>query len=119
MRRARRAELAGALEPHAAALLEPLQAVEDALIQWRNKAPQDPLNYPPRLSDKLTLLLNLTNGDPRPTQGMRDVLAYLLDERLAAQQAALEAIEARLLPAFNQAVLEAKLPAVVDPESGR
>ncbi|MDJ0974378.1 MAG: glycosyl hydrolase [Planctomycetota bacterium] len=118
MRRARKAGKAKALEPAAKPLRESLREIEDALIQWRNKAPQDPLNFPPRLNDKLTMLLNLTNRDPRPTQGMRNVLAHL---KAQAEQWEVELALAlgELVPAFNAAVEEAKLPAVVVPKRKR
>jgi len=114
VRRAKKAKAAKQLQPHAKQLLEAMQEIEDALIQSKNKAPQDPLNFPTRLNDKLTMLLNLTNRDPRPTQGMRDVLAHL--ETQAQQwQVELALVEGELVPAFNQAVADAKLPAVVVP----
>lgn len=86
----------------AADLIEKLRAVEDVLIQWRSKSPQDPLNYPVRLNDKLTMLLNYTNRSPVPSQGMEAVLAHLRP-RAEQELQTLATIVAEDIPAFNKA----------------
>jgi PTS system nitrogen regulatory IIA component len=110
--RARRAGLAEDLGASAAALIKALTTIEDALIQSKSKSEQDPLNYPVRLNDKLAMLLNQGNHDPRPTQGQRDVFESL-KERVQAQLDALQAILRTEVPAFNKAVADARVPAVI------
>ncbi len=110
--RARKAGLLKAIRKQAAAVEKPLRTIEDALIQSKSKSAQDPLNFPVRLNDKVAMLLNMGNRDPRPTQGRRDVLASL-KERIEVQLGALEKVWAELVPAFNEAVAAAKVPAVV------
>jgi len=111
-KRARKAGLAQAIREPASAITKALKDIEDALIQSKSKSPQDPLNYPVRLNDKLAMLMNLGNRDPRPTQGQRDVLASL-KKRVEAQLTALDEVLETRVPAFNAAVAEANVPAVV------
>ena len=114
MKRAKEAGVAGKLKDEAKALRKELKDIEDALIQSKSKSPQDPLNFPVRLNDKLTMLLNLTNRDPRPTESEREVLANL-EERVKKQLDALEAVLSKQIPAFNEAAAKAPVPAVVLP----
>ena len=108
---AQAAGMGAAIREAANALLEPLRTVEDALIQSKSKSPQDPLNYPVRLNDKLAMLLQQADGNPRPTQAQIDVRKSLVG-RAAAQLAIYEQVVAREVPAFNQAVAAANIPAV-------
>lgn len=110
--RARKAGLWKKIRAQAEAIEKPIRAIEDALIQSKSKSPQDPLNYPVRLNDKLTMLLGQNDGDPRPTQGQRDVLASL-KERVQVQLDALDKVLGEQVPAFNKAVAEASVPAIV------
>jgi len=84
-----------------------LSAVEEALYQVRNVSPQDPLNFPIRLNNRLAYLQKSTeSGDGLPTQGQRDVFALLkaeLDEHLAR----LDQLVQESLPRVN-ALLEAQ-----------
>ncbi|MDA8017282.1 MAG: glycosyl hydrolase [Thermoanaerobaculia bacterium] len=96
----------------AKALTEALEKIEKALYQTQNQSPQDPLNFPIRLNDKLAGLYSTAmRGDFRPTAGakaVRDDLVSAIDEELAA----LEAIWSEQLPAFNNAVKVADVPYV-------
>jgi uncharacterized coiled-coil protein SlyX len=69
------------------ALVEKLTAIEETLYQTKNQSPQDPLNFPIRLNDKLANLLGLSGiGDFRPTDPMievRDELVAAIDAELA------------------------------------
>ena len=89
-----------------------LGGVESEIYQVKNRSGQDPLNYPVRLNDKLAMLMNLGNRDPRPTQGQRDVLASLKG-RVIVQLDALTDLLKKAVPAFNDALAKAKVPAVV------
>ena len=116
MKQAQRAGVAKKLKTPADALLKALKAVEDAFIQSKSKAPQDPLNFPVRLNDKLAQLLNRTGRFPLPTQAMRKVLAHHQGQ-LDAHAQTLTKIRATLVPAFNEAAANAPVPALVLPKA--
>jgi len=91
-----------------------LSTVEEALYQVKNVSPQDPLNFPIRLNNRLAYLQKSTeSGDGLPTQGQRDVF-YLLKGELDGHLATLEETIAEALPRMNETLAEAGLDAVVD-----
>lgn len=95
------------------ALLEELTAVEEALYQTKAKSPQDPLNFPIRLGDKLAGLIGVAgSGDFAPTRQARDVHAFLM-EGIEAELTKLDELLGARLDAFNASVLAAAVPAVV------
>jgi hypothetical protein len=75
-------------------------AVEEALYQVRNRSPQDPLNFPIKLANRLaTLRTSVENGQARPTDGHYQVFEELsaeLDDQLATLDAVLETELTRL-----------------------
>jgi photosystem II stability/assembly factor-like uncharacterized protein len=78
-----------------------LTAVEGELYQFQNRSTKDPLNFPPRLNNKLAVLLSAVDtGDFRPTDQSYAVFENLV-AKLTAQQQALDALLARDVPAFN------------------
>jgi photosystem II stability/assembly factor-like uncharacterized protein len=103
----------------AESLLAELKAPEEALYQTRNESPQDPLNFPIRLNDKLADVLGKAErGDWAPTAQMVEVRA-LLSTAIEAELAKLERVWSESLPAFNAAVKALDLPAVAEePASG-
>ena len=77
--------------------------VEEALYQTKNRSPQDPLNFPVRLNDKLNSLAGSVGGfgDARPTDQavqVKDELIRAIDVELAK----LSQIFTSDLPAFNE-----------------
>jgi photosystem II stability/assembly factor-like uncharacterized protein len=84
--------------------------IEEALYQTKNRAPQDPLNFPIRLNDKLAGVADSAGfGDFPPTAqeiAVRDELMKAVNEQLAKLQAVWDTD----LPAFNK--LAATVPAV-------
>lgn len=68
-----RAEKSGkgaALRPLADKITADLTALENKLIQTKNKAGQDPINYPPMFDEQWNWLCNLVEGqDALPTEG--------------------------------------------------
>jgi photosystem II stability/assembly factor-like uncharacterized protein len=78
---------APAVREAAEALAKKLTEIEESLYQTKNQSPQDPLNFPIRLNDKLANLLGLSGiGDFRPTDPMievRDELVAAIDAELA------------------------------------
>lgn len=88
-----------------------LTDIEETIIQTRSKSPQDPLNYPVKINDKIGFLAGVVDGDYAPTAQAHVVFERLtaqLDEQVAALQAVLDDD----VPAFNQLVLDQQVPAV-------
>jgi photosystem II stability/assembly factor-like uncharacterized protein len=119
-------ELRAQLEPYtkrdskkvsdaAKALIEKMTAVEEALYQTKNRASEDPLNYPIKLNNKLAhVLMVVQSSDNQPTQQ-----SYMVYEELATQVNAelkkLEAITGAELTAFNKLIRDENVPAVQSP----
>ncbi len=60
------------LTDSARAFRERLTRLEEELIQTRNEAPQDPLNFPPKLNNQLITLYGVVaSADARPTAAAR------------------------------------------------
>ncbi len=90
-----------------------LTAVEEALYQTKNRASEDPLNFPIKLNNKLaTLLGGVESSDDPPT--LQDTQVY---EELASQvNVQLETLKKLMstdLAAFNKLVHEQNVPAVM------
>ena len=78
-----------------------LTEVEGDLYQYRNRATKDPLNFPPKLNNKIAVLLSVVDsGDGKPTEQAYSVYRQL-SVALAAQQARLDAIVAKDVAGFN------------------
>lgn len=86
--------------------------VEEALYQTKNHAPEDPLNFPIKLNDKLAGVGDsAAAGAFAPTAqqiAVRDELVKQIDAELAK----LNVIWQTDLPAFNKLVADQKVPAV-------
>ncbi|HLG99720.1 MAG TPA: hypothetical protein VKX49_25655 [Bryobacteraceae bacterium] len=99
------------------ALAGKLSAVEEALYQTKNRASEDPLNYPIKLNNKLaTLLGGVESSDDAPT--LQDTQVY---EELASQvNLQLESLKKLMgsdLTAFNELVRQQNVPVVVAPDT--
>jgi photosystem II stability/assembly factor-like uncharacterized protein len=97
----------------AKALAGKLTAVEEALYQTKNRANEDPLNYPIKLNNKLASLLGgVESSDDPPT--MQSTQVY---EDLASQvNVQLESVKKLMstdLAGFNKLVHEQNVPAVI------
>jgi photosystem II stability/assembly factor-like uncharacterized protein len=89
-----------------------MTAIEEALYQTKNKSPQDPLNYPIRLNDKLASVADsAATGDFAPTAQQRAVYAQLATA-IDAQLTQLRALWEKDLPALNALVKQSEVPAV-------
>jgi len=93
-------------------LIQKLTAVEEELYQTKNRASEDPLNYPIKLNNKLAHVLGVVSGsDDRPTQQ-----SYMVYEDLAtrvnAQLKALNGLLTIELAAFNKLIHDTNAPAV-------
>ena len=100
------------IQEAAAALDEKITAIEEALYQTKNRSPQDPLNFPIRLNNKLsTLSRTVEIGDYRPTSQahqVKEMLTTAIDEQLAL----LDAVWSEDLPPFNALIREMSVPAL-------
>jgi photosystem II stability/assembly factor-like uncharacterized protein len=100
------------LEQSSKAIVEKLNAIEEALYQTKLEARQDPLNFPIRLNDKLAgVMYAATIGDHPPTASaiaVRDQLFVAIDAQLGLLKDVLE----KDLAAFNGRVAALALPAV-------
>ena len=106
-----REDLAEVLEA-SKALNESMKPIEEALYQTQNRSRQDPLNFPIRLNDKLSGLMQVAAfSDGRPTTqayAVRDELFAQIDAELAK----LDTIWQEDLPALNQLVREKEVLAI-------
>lgn len=95
-----------------AEILRKLGAVEDVLIQSRSKSGQDPLNYPILLDNKLAALAGVVaSADAGPTDqsyALFEALSQQADEQMKIFEDVLKAD----IPAFNEKVRSAGVPAV-------
>ena len=96
----------------AKSLVKALSSVEEKLYQTKNESPQDPLNYPIRLNNRLSSLVGVVStGDNRPTKQsfeVRDMLLAEIDQLLEEQRAVVE----KELSGFNKAIRDAAIPAI-------
>jgi len=89
-----------------------LVAIEEELIQGKAKGALDSIHFPSKLNAKLAALSSVVGAaDAVPTQQAYEVFKELAT-RIDAQLARLAQVQEREVPAFNQAVREANLPAV-------
>jgi hypothetical protein len=100
------------LEASAQALNSELTRIEEVLYQTKLESPQDPLNFPIRLNDKLSGVMSLAAyGNNPPTASavaVRDELVAAVDSELVA----LDRVLGSDLDAFNEQVAAYNLPAV-------
>jgi photosystem II stability/assembly factor-like uncharacterized protein len=104
-----------AIAEQAKALIKKLTAIEEELYQTKNKASEDPLNYPIKLNNKLAYVLGtVENSESQPT--MQSYMVYEdLAPKVNAQLRALNGVLTQDLATFNKAVHDANEPAVVAP----
>ncbi|HYI11873.1 MAG TPA: glycosyl hydrolase [Thermoanaerobaculia bacterium] len=89
-----------------------MTAIEEALYQTKNRSPQDPLNFPIRLNDKLAAVAESASlGDYAPTAQHRAVYAQLAAQ-IDAQLVQLRALWEKDLPALNAMVKASAVPAI-------
>ncbi len=93
-------------------MLKDLSAIENSLYQTKNQSPQDPLNFPIRLNDKLAGVGgNISYNDGPPTRQSLAVFQELSDE-IEEQIASWDKIKEERVPEFNQKIRSAKIKAI-------
>ncbi len=111
-------EPAQVVHDRAKAILEDVDAIENALYQTKNRSPQDVLNFPIKLNNRLSaLIMTVGSGNRRPTDQsvvVKDELVAAIDQQLDRFRTVLDSE----LPEFNRLYKELDLPAVkVDPDA--
>ncbi len=90
-----------------------ITSIEETLYQTKNKSPQDPLNYPIRLNDKLAgLSANVKAGSFKPTDqavAVKNELVGKIDAELNKMKDVID----NDIPKFNKLVEDVKVPAVI------
>jgi photosystem II stability/assembly factor-like uncharacterized protein len=97
----------------AKALAKKLTAVEEELYQTKNRASEDPLNFPIRLNNKIAALLGVVESSDDPPTAQVSLVYEDLATQTNAQLAALKKIMAGDLPSFNKLIRDENIPAVV------
>jgi photosystem II stability/assembly factor-like uncharacterized protein len=100
----------------AKALIQKLTTVEEDLYQTKNRANEDPLNFPIKLNNKLAYVLGtVANSESQPT-----AQSYMVYEDLAPQVntriRALDGLLANDLAAFNKTLRDSNVPVVSVPK---
>jgi photosystem II stability/assembly factor-like uncharacterized protein len=94
-------------------LVQQLTRIEEALYQTKLQSAQDPLNFPIRLNNRLSGLVEVvSSGDYRPTKQayqVRDEVVRLIDAELNQLQKLIKDD----LNALNEAIQAAKIPAIM------
>ncbi|MEM9413712.1 MAG: glycosyl hydrolase, partial [Planctomycetota bacterium] len=94
-------------------IVKSLTEAEEALYQTKNQAPQDPLNYPIRLNNRLSALVSVVaGGDNRPTDQsflVRDMLIKQIDGEIEK----LNQIVDERVSDFNREVRDAQIPTII------
>lgn len=99
----------------AKALDKKMTAVEEALYQTKNRSSQDPLNFPIRLTDKLSGLAGSAGlGDYRPTAQALEVQGDLF-AAIDAELGKLQEVWEKDLPALNDLAKEKGISPIVLP----
>jgi photosystem II stability/assembly factor-like uncharacterized protein len=97
----------------AKALAAKLTSVEEALYQTKNRASEDPLNFPIKLNNKLAALLGtVESSDDRPTVQSSQVYEDLASQ-VNVQLEALKKLSGSDLATFNKLVRDQNVPAVI------
>ena len=101
------------IEEAGKALIKKITGIEEALYQTKNQSRQDPLNFPIRLNNKLAAVAGIaSSGDYRPTD-QATIVKNALTAEIDAQLTKLREVMDTDLPAFNQMVRDAAVPAVI------
>jgi hypothetical protein len=93
-------------------LASELTAIEESLYQTKNRATEDPLNFPVRLNNKLAALLAaVSQVDAQPTASQQQVYEDLATG-VNGQIKKLKDVMSTSVPALNKMVKEQDIPAI-------
>ena len=97
----------------AKALNAKMTAVEEALYQTKNRASEDPLNFPIRLNNKLAALGGVVASSDSPPTEQDYTIFHELAPAIDAELSKFEQIKRDDVAAFNKLVRDRNVPAVV------
>ncbi len=104
---------APAIMAAAGKLEQKMTPIEEEILQVKSKSPQDPLNFPIKVSDKLALLGGVVeSADTAPTRQSYELFGQLT-QALDVQLARWKEVLTRDVAAFNDLVRRENIPAVV------
>lgn len=93
-------------------LVKKMTAIEEKLYQTKNQSPQDPLNFPIRLNNKLSALAGVVaTGDYPPTRQATEVFAEITG-KIDAELKALNLIFDKDVSLLNLQIQKLKVPAI-------
>jgi hypothetical protein len=94
-------------------MLDEFDKIENALMQPKSKAGQDPLNFPIQLNDKLAGVKTVVlSGETKPTKSSYEAYQNL-SKKIDDQLGKLAEIVNRDVPAFNQAARQSEMKAII------
>jgi CRISPR/Cas system CSM-associated protein Csm2 small subunit len=96
-------------------LSKKLTAVEENLYQTKNRASEDPLNYPIKLNNKLAHVLGVVESSDNQPTAQSNMVYEDLATRANAELKTLNGLLTTDLAAFNKLVRDANIPAVEAP----
>jgi len=96
----------------AKALAKSLTAIEEALYQTKNRASEDPLNFPIKLNNKLAALEGVVESSDDPPPAQTNMVYEDLASQVNAQLNALKKLASIDLTAFNKLVRDENVPAI-------
>jgi len=99
----------------AKALTQKLTAVEEELYQTKNRASEDPLNFPIKLNNKLAHVLGVVEGSDNPPTQQSYMVYEDVATRVNAQLKTLDTLMSSDLEAFNKLIHDANVPAIQAP----
>ena len=106
------AEKAKAVADKAKPVSDKLTAIEEALYQTKNRASEDPLNFPVRLNNKLAALMSaIASAEAPPTASEQQVYEDLATP-VNAQLEKLKRVMDTEIPALNKLVRDQNIPAI-------
>jgi len=89
-----------------------MTAIEEKLYQTKNQSPQDPLNFPIRLNNKLSALAGVVaTGDYPPTRQATEVFTEITG-KIDAELKALNLIFDKDVSSLNLQIQKLKVPAI-------
>ena len=97
----------------AKALEDKMASIEGRLVQVKMAASEDNLRYPNMLNEQYDTFISLIDGEWAPTEGQRQVYAYLHSE-LSGELAKWHALETSDIPALNKLMHANGVPALGD-----
>jgi photosystem II stability/assembly factor-like uncharacterized protein len=96
-------------------LVKRLTAVEEELYQTKNRASEDPLNFPIKLNNKLAHVLGVVQSSDNQPTAQSNMVYEDLATAVNAQLKTLDKLMTTDLAAFNKLIRDENVPAVMAP----